>query len=175
MKSYNYTQSGVLNATNAYPVYAADGSEVLQVQRVYTNPLKRLLDGYFDHRYFVQYDVTRGGKRTFTIRKIFRRGKVWFEAQDFVRNQPYAILYENWRIAIPELSINGANFEMKIDKSMTDWSEFKEQDVVVARWRASYNEAKDEFYTELEIEEACSIQEPDFFVAIGQAALFIGQ
>lgn len=175
MKSYYYTQSGVLNETTAYPVYAENGAEVVQVQRVYSNPIKRLLDGYFDHRYFVQYDVLRGGKKSFTIRKIFRRGKVWFEATDLVRNNPYAILYENWRVAIPELSINGANFEMKIDKSMEDWSEFKEQGEVVARWRASYNEAKDEFYTEVEIEEACSIQEPDFFVAIGQAVLFIGQ
>lgn len=175
MKKYTYTQSGILNATTAYPVYDDAGNSVAEVQRVYTNPLKRLFDGYFDHRYFVQYDVMRGGKRTFTIKKIFRRGKVWFEANDIVNNLPYAILYENWRIAIPELSINGVNFEMKLDKSMEDWSEFKERGEVVARWRASYNEAKDEFFTEVEIEPTCSIQEPDFFVAVGQAVLFIGQ
>jgi len=175
MKKFYYTQSGQINATTTYPVYAEDGKAVCTVQRVYTNPIKRLFDGYFDYRYFVQFDVKREEKKTFTIRKIFRRGKVWFEANDLVKNQPYAILYENWRIAIPELSINGANFEMKIDKNMEDWSEFKVQNEVVARWKATYDEEKDEFYSELEIFEGSSIQEPDFFVGISQAVLYIGQ
>lgn len=175
MKKYYYTQSGEINATTEYPVFTEDGSEVIKVKRVYSNPIKRLFDGYFDYRYFVQFDVMRGSEKSFSIRKIFRRGKVWFEANDFRTNLPYAILYENWKIAIPELSINGVDFEMKIEKNMEEWSNFKQQNEIVARWRATYNEEKNEFYTEVEIFESCSIQEPDFFVAIGQAVLFIGQ
>lgn len=174
MKRYTYTVDGDLKSTRVSQITDDDGNVVATVERVYSNKLKKLLDGYFDYRYFLKYVVKTDGQVTFQTKKIFRRGKVWFEATDVKNNKPYAILYENWRLAIPELSINGLNFEMKLDKEMEDWSNFKENDELVARWKASYFEERDEFLIEIEIDEKCSIQSVDFFACIGQAVLFIG-
>ena len=174
MKRYTYTVDGAIQSTKVSPITDETGAIVATIERVYTNKLKKMFDGYFDYRYFLQYDVKVDGRVTFTTRKIFRRGKVWFEATDVLHHTPYAILFENYRVAIPELSINGANFEMKLEKEMENWSVFKEQDVEVARWKATYIEERDDFIVEIEIEDACSIQRVDFFACIGQAVLFIG-
>ena len=174
MKRYTYTVDADITSTAVCPIHDEDGRTVATVERVYTNKLKKLFDGYFDYRYFLQYDVKVDGVVTFRTKKIFRRGKVWFEATDLQRNQPYAILYENWRLAIPELSIRGHNFEMQLDKEMEDWSNFKENDVVVARWKATFDEARQQFDVVIEIEDNCSIQSVDFFACLGQAILFIG-
>lgn len=174
MKTFTYTVDGAINSTKVSPILDEAGATVATIERVYSNKLKKLFDGYFDYRYFLHYDVKVDGRVTFTTRKIFRRGKVWFEATDVLHNQPYAILYENHRIAIPELSINGANFEMKLDKEMEEWSIFKQDGVEVARWKATYIEKRNEFNIVIEIEEGCTIQSVDFFACIGQAVLFIG-
>ena len=174
MKRFTYIVDGDIKSTKSSPIIDEAGNIVATVEREYSNGLKKLLDSYFDYRYFVKYVVKRDNIESFTTRKIFRRGKVWFEAMDILHNNPYAILYENWRIAIPELSINGANFEMKLDKEMEQWSRFKENDVEVARWKATYNEESATFLVEIEIEEDCSIQSVDFFACIGQSVLFIG-
>lgn len=174
MKKYSYTVDADVKSTKASTIVDEAGNTVATVERVYSNKLKQLFDGYFDYRYFLQYDVKVDGIVTFRTKKIFRRGKVWFEATDIKNNQPYAILYENWRLAIPELSINGYNFEMKLDKEMENWSVFKENGEIVARWRAIFHEETEQFDIEIEIDEKCTIQTVDFFACIGQAVLFIG-
>ena len=174
MKKYTYTVDADLKSTRICSITDEQGNTVATVERVYSNKLKKLLDGYFDYRYFLHYVVKVNGEVTFQTKKIFRRGKVWFEATDIKHNKPYAILYENWRLAIPELSINGHNFEMKLDKEMEDWSNFKENGEIVARWKAIYIEESQQFIIDVEIDEKCSIQSVDFFAAIGQAVLFIG-
>lgn len=174
MRKYTYTVEADITSTKVSPILDESGATVATVERVYSNKLKKLMDRYFDYRYFVQYEVKVDSVVTFRTKKIFRRGKVWFEATDIKNNNPYAILYENWRLAIPELSINGHNFEMKLDKEMEEWSNFKENDEVVARWRAIFREDVQQFDIEIEIEDTCSIQSVDFFACIGQAVLFIG-
>lgn len=85
------------------------------------------------------------GQSLFEVKKIFRRGKVWFEGKDLVLNKKYIINYENWRIGVPELFISSDKFKMKIDKEMEDWSNFIINDEVIARWLAVYNEQSDMF------------------------------
>lgn len=174
MKKYTYTVDADVKSITVSPIVDESGKVVATVERVYTNGLKKLFDRYFDYRYFVQYDVKMNDIVTFSTKKIFRRGKVWFEATDIKNNQPYAILYEDYRLAIPELSINGRNFEMKLDKEMEEWSNFKENGELVARWKAIYRPDDQKFDIVIEIDGKCSIQSVDFFASIGQAVLFIG-
>lgn len=108
------------------------------------------------------------------MKKIFRRGKVWFEGKDLVLNEKYIINYENWRIGVPELFISSEKFKMKIDKEMEDWSNFIINDEVIARWLAVYDEQSDMFSVKLVIWDEAPIQEPAFYIAIAQATLFIG-
>ncbi|MEO4054637.1 peptide ABC transporter ATPase [Solibacillus sp. CAU 1738] len=175
MKTFTYKQSSNIRSTEDIAVLDQNNVVVAIVSRVYDNRLKKLLDGYFDYRYFLKYVVKNSkGDTTFFIKKIFRRGKVWFEAEDHISHEKYTISYENWRIGIPELYIHSNNFKMKIDKAMEGWSEYSVDGKIIARWQAVYDEAQDLFYMTLQIEEQSPIQTPDFFIGISQATLFIG-
>lgn len=174
MKQYTYSVEGNIKSTAKQAVYNEEGTAVATVERVYSNGLKKLLDGYFDYRYFLTY-VARGvdGNAQFTVKKIFRRGKVWFEGRN-AGGMKFIINYENWRIGVPELFITGGDVKMNIDKEMEGWSEFYVGDVNIARWQAVYDEAADQFHMTLQIEEMSPVQDVTFFVAIAQATLFIG-
>lgn len=175
MQTYTYEVLGDIKSTEQRPVYNGAGEQILKVQRIYDNGLKKLLDGYFDHRYFLKYAVLRNdGQSLFEVKKIFRRGKVWFEGKDLSQNEKYIINYENWRIGVPELFISGDKFKMKIDKEMEDWSNFIINEEVIARWLAIYNEQSDMFSVKLVISDEAPVQNPAFYIAIAQAALFIG-
>lgn len=175
MQTYTYEVLGDIKSTTQQPIYNEEGMQVLKVQRIYDNGLKKLLDGYFDHRYFLKYVVQQNdGQPIFQTKKIFRRGKVWFEGIDLTTNEKYIINYENWRIGVPELFISGNSFKMKIEKEMEDWSNFTVNDTVVARWRAVYDEPKDVFNVMFELSKEAQIQHPAFYIAIAQATLFIG-
>ena len=175
MQIYTYQALGDIKSTVAQPIVNANGEQIQLVQRVYDNRLKKLLDGYFDHRYFLKYQVlTNDGQILFEAKKIFRRGKVWFEAKDYTTDERFIINYENWRIGVPELFVSGNQFKMKIDKEMDDWSNFLVKDEIVARWLAVYDEAQDRFSLTLELYENAPIQTVGFYIAIAQAALFIG-
>ncbi|WP_274309863.1 peptide ABC transporter ATPase [Solibacillus daqui] len=175
MQQFTYKALGDIKSTNPQPIRNEAGEQVQLLERVYDNGLKRLLDGYFDYRYFLKYRVTNNdGAPIFEAKKIFRRGKVWFEGKDFVSNETYRINYENWRIGLPELFVSGPNLKMKIDKEMEDWSNFIVEDEIIARWKASYDEASDEFTVMLELAESAPVQNTAFYIAIAQATLFIG-
>jgi len=175
MQTYTYEVLGNIKSTEQQPVYNEAGEQILKVQRIYDNGLKKLLDGYFDHRYFLKYAVLdNDGQSLFEVKKIFRRGKVWFEGKDLVLNEKYIINYENWRIGVPELFISSDKFKMKIDKEMEDWSNFIINDEVIARWLAVYNEQSDMFSVKLVVWEEAPVQDPAFYIAIAQATLFIG-
>lgn len=94
--------------------------------------------------------------------------------KDLVSNETYVVNYENWRIGVPELFVSGQTIKMKIDKEMEDWSNFIVAGEIVARWKASYDETSDEFTAMLEVADISPIQNTAFFIAIAQAALFIG-
>lgn len=175
MKSYHYKATAKLNTTDREVIYTSEGSTIGTVERIYDNGLKKLVDIYFDYRYFLKYAVhDTGGEKQFEVKKIFRRGKVWFEGRGLGMPDKYMINYENWRIGVPELFITGNGLKMKIDKEMEGWSEFLVDDVSIGRWKADYDEQANDFTMEMQIEETSPIQEPAFFIAIAQATLFIG-
>lgn len=175
MKTYFYKQVGNIKSTEPHTIVDEQGTAIATVNRVYDNGLKKLFDGYFDYRYFLKYAVHGiDGQKQFEVKKIFRRGKVWFEGKDFQTNNKYLISYENWRIGVPELFINSDSLKMKIEKVMEGWSEFIVEEQIIARWKADYDELADEFFMTLEIEANSPVQEVPFFVGIAQASLFIG-
>ena len=174
MKQFTYSVDGKIQSTTKAIIYNEEDVAVATVIRHYSNGLKKLLDIYFDYRYFLTYIVsTMQDDVQFTVKKIFRRGKVWFEGRD-AHGTKYSINYENWRIGVPELFITGGGMKMKIDKVMEGWSEFYVDDTNVARWQAVYNEDSDTFSMTLQIEDSSPVQDVSFYVAIAQAALFIG-
>ena len=175
MQIITYEVDGDIKSTVQKPIYNESGEQIYFVQRIYDNGLKKLLDGYFDHRYFLKYAIhNNSGQTVFEVKKIFRRGKVWFEGKDLLSGEKYIINYENWRIGVPELFISSKDFKMKIDKEMEDWSNFIVNDTVVARWVAVYNEEKDQFNMTFELSDEAPIQNIAFYIAIAQATLFIG-
>lgn len=174
MKTYNYELTAKLNATEDIRVFA-EGKHVYTMNRVYDNSLKKLLDGYFDYRYFLKYIVKNtAGEPVFMCKKIQRKGRLWFEATDYRTNEKYVINYENWRIGVPELFIKGEGLDMKIDKEMEDWSNFLIGETIVARWLPVYNEETETFTITLELLPEDVKQDAAFFLAIAQATLFIG-
>lgn len=175
MQKYMYQALGDIKSTVPQPIYNEQGEHIQSVQRVYDNGLKKLLDNYFDNRYFLKYEVLdKNGQAIFQTKKIFRRGKVWFEARNLASNKKYIINYENWRIGVPELFVTGNNVKMKIDKEMEDWSTFIVDEQVIARWLANYNEQSKLFDITLELSEEAPIQDIAYYIAIAQATLFIG-
>lgn len=175
MKTYFYKQAGHIYSTDVQTVVEEHGNQIASVARIYSNRLKKLVDGYFDYRYFVMYIVSDvNGEAIYQVKKIFRRGKVWFEARHLQTKEKYIISYENWRIGVPELFINGGDIKMKIDKEMEDWSNFIVDEKVIARWKADYDEQADEFFITLEVDETYAFNDPKFYIGIAQATLFIG-
>lgn len=175
MQKYTYQALGDIKSTEPQPIYNEQGKHIQSVRRVYSNGLKKLLDNYFDNRYFLKYEVLdNSGQTIFEAKKIFRRGKVWFEARERQTGEKYMIHYENWRIGVPELFITSNNFKMKIDKEMEDWSTFSVDEKVVARWLANYDEQNNLFDITLELSDEAPIQDIAYYIAIAQATLFIG-
>ena len=52
MQTYTYKALGKIQSTERQAILNASGEQVQLVERVYDNSLKKLLDGYFDYRYF---------------------------------------------------------------------------------------------------------------------------
>lgn len=174
MNTYLYKVPAKLNSTEDIHVYL-NGQHVYTVNRVYDNTLKKLMDMYFDYRYFVKYVVKNAsGEEQFVCKKIQRKGRLWFEAADSRTNEHFIITYENWRIGVPELFIKSEQLNMKIDKEMEEWSNFLIGETIAARWLAVYEEESDHFSVSLEIMPGSPVQDPAFFLAIAQATLFIG-
>lgn len=174
MKTYSYELTTKLNSTEDIRVFE-EGKHVYTINRVYDNGLKKLVDGYFDYRYFLKYVVKNTtDEPVFMCKKIQRKGRLWFEATDYRTNEQYVINYENWRIGVPELFIKGEGLDMKIDKEMEDWSNFLIGEEIVARWLPVYNEEAQTFTITLERLQENLKQDAAFFLAIAQATLFIG-
>lgn len=132
MKTYFYKQAGNIRSTEPHTIVNEQGTAIATVQRIYDNGLKKFLDGYFDYRYFLKYTVqAKDEDKQFEVKKVFRRGKVWFEGKDLQTKTKYIISYENWRIGVPELFISGNELKMKIEKVM-------EGQVRVYRRRTNY-------------------------------------
>ncbi|HWK24440.1 MAG TPA: peptide ABC transporter ATPase [Ureibacillus sp.] len=175
MKTYTYHHPEAIEYTGDVPILDDNGEVIAFSRRIYDNFLKRTFDEIFDFRYFLKYDVLDDQKeKLFTIKKVSRRGKLWFEEIDVVNKKKYIISYENWRIGIPTLYITDGNIKIQIDKAIEGWSKFLFNEVEIARWKAEYRDGEGKFQMTLQIEENSPIKHPGLFIAICQATLFVG-
>lgn len=173
MKIYKYTVPQEIDSTKKVEVFDETGKTICYVLRRYSNSFKKLLDRFFDYRYFLQYVVENpNGDILFSCNKIARKGRMWFEAFDFVARKKMMVTYENWRLGIPELTIIDGDRKIKIEKEMEDWSRFIFENQVIAKWKADFIE--EQFLIILQIEENSPLHDVAFFIAISQATLFIG-
>lgn len=173
MKRYTYTHPTDISYTGDISVFNEQNEVVAIVRRIYDNPVKRALDRLLDFRYFVKFEVENMlGTKCFDIKRMTRRGKLWFEATDYEFNKKYIVSYENWRVGIPELFISDGTLKMKLEKEMEDWSNYYIDERLIARWKADFSD--DKFTMTLEIEEDSPISNVEFFVGVSQMTLFIG-
>ena len=106
------------------------------------------------------------------VKKMSRRGRVHFRGKDFVTGKDYMIAYDGWQIMIPDLIITDGEQKITLNKEMEDWSVFLLNEQPIARWQAVFRDTY--FDITLQIEETSPIQHEAFFIAIGQAVLFVG-
>ena len=173
LKTFTYKLPAAIESTEIVEVLNEEGLVSSKVQRVYTNALKKLFDRTMDYRYFVRFDASAvDGRPLFTCKKVSRRGRVYFKGKDLVTGKEYMIAYDGWKLMIPDLIITDGEQTIKLDKEMEDWSVFKIEEQPIARWKATFHESH--FDIELQIEESSPIQQEAFFIAIGQAVLFVG-
>lgn len=173
LKIYTYKQPAAIESTESVAILNEAGEVSTTVQRVYSNGLKKAFDRTMDYRYFVRFDVSDvTGQPLFTCKKMSRRGRVHFIGKDFVTGKEYMIAYDGWQIMIPDLIITDGIQTIKLNKEMEDWSVFSLDDQPIARWQAVFCETH--FEITLQIEDNSPIQHEAFFIAIGQAVLFVG-
>jgi hypothetical protein len=173
LKIYTYQQPAAIESTEKVAVLNEAGEVSSTVQRVYSNALKKAFDRSMDYRYFVRFDVSNvAGQPLFTCKKVSRRGRVHFKGKDFITGKDYMIAYDGWQIMIPDLIITDGVQKINLNKEMEDWSIFSLDDQPIARWQAIFHETH--FEITLQIEDNSPIQQEAFFVAIGQAVLFVG-
>ena len=175
MKTYTYRHPAAIEYTGEVPVIDENGQKILYSMRVYDNFLKRIFDEMFDFRYFLKYDVLNHHReKLFTVKKISRRGKLWFEGVEAATKKKYIISYENWRIGLPTLFITDGKVKIQLEKEFEGWSVFLLNQEEIAKWKAEFKEDEGQFHMTLQIDENSPIQQPEFFLAISQAALFVG-
>ncbi|QPQ35453.1 MULTISPECIES: tubby C-terminal domain-like protein [unclassified Lysinibacillus] len=173
MRTFTYKQPAAIESTNVVQIVDEEGQVSSNVQRIYSNGLKKVFDRMMDYRYFVQFDVrAQDGQRLFTCKKISRRGRVHFKGKDILTGKDYMIAYDGWQIMIPDLIITDGHLKIMLNKEMEDWSVFTLDEQPIARWQAIFHETH--FDITLQIEDTSPIQHEAFFIAIGQAVLFVG-
>ena len=173
LKTFTYKQPVTIESTQVVEIVNEEGVVTSTVQRIYSNGLKKAFDRTMDYRYFVQFDVCAlEGQRLFTCKKVSRRGRVYFKGKDFVTGKDYMIAYDGWQIMIPDLIITDGQQKIILNKEMEDWSVFTCNEQPIARWQAIFRETY--FDITLQIEATSPIQHEAFFIAIGQAVLFVG-
>ncbi|MGE7090634.1 tubby C-terminal domain-like protein [Lysinibacillus sp. NPDC048646] len=173
MKTFTYKQPTAIESLEAIQILNEAGAVSSTVQRIYSNVLKKAFDRTMDYRYFVRFDASSvDGQPLFTCKKMSRRGRVHFRGKDLVTGKDYMIAYDGWQIMIPDLIITDGEQKITLNKEMEDWSVFSLNEQPIARWQAIFRDTH--FDITLQIEEASPIQHEAFFIAIGQAVLFVG-
>ena len=172
MPTYHYTQPLEIEITPKTTVYKEDGKEICTFQRYYSNKLKWFLDRAMEYRYFLRYDIyDLNDQVIFTCKKVSKKGRVFFQAFDYETKEHFTITYDKWKELVADLLILGKDLNIVIEKELEDWTSYVWEGREIARWRAR---VEGEFLIELEIHEESPIQNPAFFVAISQCALYIG-
>ncbi|SOC15049.1 hypothetical protein SAMN05880501_10826 [Ureibacillus xyleni] len=173
MHTFQYTHPKQIDFTDDIPIKNNAGEIVAISKRIYDNPLKKTMDRLFDYRYFLKYHIYNpSGDLLFTVKKISRKGRLWYEGHDTTNNKQYIISYENWRLGVPELYITDGNKKIQLNKEMEDWSQFIFDNEVIAQWKADF--VNDQFQMTFTIDEKSPIQNVAVFIGICQAALFVG-
>lgn len=172
MAIYTYEQPIDIEETPKTSVYNEKGEIVYSFQRYYSNGVKKRLDKIMDYRYFLWYNIYDSDEQlVFMCKKVSRKGKVYFEAYDYIEEKKYLVAYDRWKELVPDLLISDGKIQIKIDKELEDWSKFVYNDNEIARWKAHLDEV---FTIQLEVAENSPVQNVAFFIAISQCALFIG-
>lgn len=84
MQIITYEVDGDIKSTVQKPIYNESGEQIYFVQRIYDNGLKKLLDGYFDHRYFLKYAIhNNSGQTVFEVKKFFVAGKYGLKGKTY--------------------------------------------------------------------------------------------
>lgn len=171
MYKFTYKQPISLETTPLTYVYR-ENIAIYTFQRHYSNGIKRFIDKIMDYRYFLQYDVyDLEDNLIFTCKKVSRKGRVYYEAFDYMQQKKFMIAYDKWKELIPDLIITDGDLQIQIQKEMEEWSRFVYKDKEIARWKANVN---GEFFIQLEVEEDSPIHNIGFFIGICQCVLFIG-
>lgn len=172
MYKYTYAQPISIETTPFTPVYNEENIATYKFQRHYSNGIKKYIDKLMDYRYFLQYDVyDLDDQLVFICKKVTRKGRVYYEAYDYLQQQKYTVAYDKWKELIPDLIITNGDMQISIQKEMEGWSRYIWNDKEIARWKADVEE---EFIIQLEIAEDSPIQHAAFFIGISQCVLFIG-
>ncbi|WP_144510776.1 hypothetical protein [Bacillus sp. FJAT-22090] len=172
MYTYTYKQPISLEEIPITSVYNSENAISYKFQRCYSNNLKRFFDKLMDYRYFLRYDVyDMEDHPIFTCKKVSRKGRVYYEAFDYLQQKKFMVAYDKWKELIPDLMITDGDLHIQIQKDMEDWSRFIYNNKEIARWKANM---EGEFLIQLEIEEDSPIQNAGFFIGISQCVLFIG-
>ncbi|MFJ8063579.1 hypothetical protein ACIQYS_02980 [Psychrobacillus sp. NPDC096426] len=172
MYKFTYAQPISLETTPITYAYNEESIATFKFQRHYSNTIKKMVDKLMDYRYFLQYDVYNlEDQLVFSCKKITRKGRVYYEAYDYLHKEKYMVSYDKWKELIPDLIIKSGNMQINIQKEMEGWSRFIWKDKEIARWKA---DVEGEFLIQLEIAEDSPIQHAAFFIGISQCVLFIG-
>ena len=57
MKTYTYKHTKAIESTSDVSIYDDNGQAVAISKRIYDNRLKKVVDQFFDYRYFLKYDA----------------------------------------------------------------------------------------------------------------------
>ncbi|MEG0381099.1 MAG: hypothetical protein RR603_05300 [Kurthia sp.] len=172
MKIYNYEVPAVLQHTEPLLV-ELEGESIGTVKRVYSNPIKRVIDSTLDYKYFAKIESEIDGFPKAVCKKIQRKGKIYFEAKE--DGAPiYRIAYTGWKALIPEVVISNGETMLRVDMDRELGSTFTYNEEVVAKWHTSFDDTRNVFIAKFEVEEDCPIKNPALLLSIAQAVLFIG-
>ncbi|SDN47330.1 hypothetical protein SAMN05518871_105223 [Psychrobacillus sp. OK028] len=172
MAYYTYEQPINIEETPKTSVYNEKGEIVYTFKRYYSNGLKKRLDKLMDYRYFLWYNVyNTNDELVFMCKKVSRKGKVYFEAFDYIDQKKYLVAYDKWKELVPDLLITDGHLQIKLDKEMEDWSKFIYNEKEIARWKATLDNV---FQMKLEVIDHSPVKNVAFFIAISQCALYIG-
>ncbi|MFJ7827380.1 hypothetical protein [Psychrobacillus sp. NPDC096623] len=172
MAYYTYEQPINIEETPKTSVYNEKGEIIYTFQRYYSNGLKKRLDKLMDYRYFLWYNVyDTKDELVFMCKKVSRKGKVYFEAFDYIDQKKYMVAYDKWKELVPDLLITDGHLQIKLDKEMEDWCKFIYNESEIARWKATLDNV---FQMKLEVKDHSPVKNAALFIAISQCALYIG-
>lgn len=173
MKTYTYIPPKIKHSTKRVEVTDEEGNVACTFQRVYSNVIARVCNYVFDIDWFAQVNVySKEGLPVFHCKKTTRWiGRPEYIVQRCNTQDTYHVTYMTWQKLAPEFKITHRDHEYVLKKELLDWAKFLNAGEELARWKMK---PKEWFKTQLEIEAACPILEPEFFIALFHCIFYIG-